>query len=122
MAQKKSQTGHAVKRMELRIDPELYEMFTHFAQVNHLTRNQAMQDAMRHYMNWVNHNYDLPTAETERLNELVASQEQLRDQIYALTRQLRYGFESLLQVMHGSAYLESDQPSTWQPPKASDDH
>lgn len=97
------------KRMELRVDADLYEEFRHFAETQQTSINQAMMDAMKWYMNYVYHDYDLPTAEVERLNQLIVSQEGLSESVRSMQRTMINGFRAILGVMHGSSYLESDE-------------
>lgn len=95
--------------MELRIDPDLYERFNHFAEVQGESRNQLMQDAMEWYMKYVYQDYDLPTAEVTRLNQLIDSIENMRESVGQMRNTMQNGFRSVLGVMRGSSYLESDE-------------
>lgn len=98
-----------MKRMELRIDDELYDQFKHFAEKQGTSVNQCMQDAMSWYMKYVYRDYDLPTAETVRLNQICEAVEGLQAIVANNTEQTKLGFKSVLGVMRGSSYLESDE-------------
>lgn len=65
------------KRITVRLSEEDYDRIKHFAKREDTSVNQFIIDAANHYADWILKDFDVPTAEVKRLNQLIESMNRL---------------------------------------------
>lgn len=96
--------------MTIRLDPELMANVEYWAARKEMSKNEYIVWAVNHAIAWENRDYDLPTAEIQRLNQLVDAMESLSSNVRALEDMTQAGFDSLLGLTRGDNYLlEEDE-------------
>lgn len=66
---------------------------------------ELMMRAVRHYVAWRNQDFDLPTAEIQRLNQLIDAMENMVSSNDRLANTVTNGFDSMMGMMRGDNYL-----------------
>lgn len=97
-----------VKRTELRMDPKLFLSVRAAADRDGLSVNEWMAQAADHYLHWQLSDYDVPTAEVQRLNQLTDMVTSLVTTQRGLNQIISDGFSGLYGLMHGGNYLMND--------------
>lgn len=93
------------ERHEFRFDPALYESMLKHADRDHISATEWLMQAIAHYIDFENKDYDLPPAEIQRLNQLVDATNKLTSQISSLEHVSTSGFQAILRFTHGDNYL-----------------
>lgn len=70
-----------------------------------MDQTEFLLTAMRHYVAWRNQDYDLPTAEVQRLNQMVDAVQNLAVRQEHLEKSVVNGIDALLGLMRGDTYL-----------------
>lgn len=91
--------------MSLRLTDDEFDRLTHYAEKWNMTKTDVMLVGFDHYIRWVNSDYDLPTAEVQRLNQLIDAYERLEHVIRNLEKTTISGQESLFGFVRGDNYL-----------------
>lgn len=94
-----------VHRMTLRLSNDDYERLQYWAARRQMSGNEYMEEALRQAIKRENWDYDLPTAEIARLNQLVDVVTNLSSNIKSLEDVTVSGFDSLLGLTRGDNYL-----------------
>ena len=96
-AQEKGGGNSEVIRVTLRLSPEEHEKLKYWAGHHEMTVNDFVD-------------YELPTLEVQRLNQLIESQAALVKEVQSLQGMITNYFSDLLKLTHGDNYLlESDE-------------
>ncbi len=100
----------AAVAMTIRLHPDLMKNVEYWAARKEMSKNEYICWAVRHAIAWENRDYDLPTAEVQRLNQLVDVIESLSSNVKSLEDMTQAGFDSLLGLTRGDNYLlEEDE-------------
>ena len=94
-----------VHRMTLRLSNGDYERLQYWAARRQMSANEYMEEALQQAIAHENRDYDLPTAEIARLNQLVDVVTNLSSNIKSLEDVTVSGFDSLLGLTRGDNYL-----------------
>lgn len=95
-------------RLTLRIDRDAYERLKYWAERRDVSVNEYMIDALYAQIRRENMDYDLPSAEIARLNQMYDMTMGLSDNIKSLEDVIVAGFESLIGLARGDTeYLSS---------------
>ena len=94
-----------VHRMTLRLSNDDYERLQYWAARRQMSANEYMEEALQQAIAYENRDYDLPTAEIARLNQLVDVVTNLSSNIKSLEDVTVSGFDSLLGLTRGDNYL-----------------
>lgn len=94
-----------VHRMTLRLPEDEYERLQYWAARREMSVNEYMAEALQQAIKRENQDYDLPTAEIARLNQLVDVVTNLSSNIKSLEDVTVSGFDSLLGLTRGDNYL-----------------
>ena len=97
-----------VHRMTLRLDDAEYETVSFWAAKLGISENEFVSEAIGLKIRHVNGDYDLPTAEIQRLNQLVDLIGSLASNISNLEDVTVSGFNSLISLTRGDNYLFND--------------
>ena len=91
--------------MTIRLHPDLMRNVEYWAARKEMSKNEYICWAVEHAIAWENRDYDLPTAEVQRLNQLVDVIESLSSNVKSLEDMTQAGFDSLLGLTRGVNYL-----------------
>lgn len=69
------------------------------------SKTDFMMRAVHHYVAWRNQDYDLPTAEMQRLNQLIDAMENMVSSNERLANTVTNGFDAMVGIMRGDNYL-----------------
>ena len=95
----------AEHRMTLRIDKDTHERLKYWATKKGMTINSYAALAIENAIKYENKDYDLPTAEQQRLNQLIDLITSLSSNVSSLEDIVISGFESLISLTRGDSYL-----------------
>lgn len=101
-------TKNDEKRVTVRMTEELYDQLKHFASREDVSVNQFMLDSIKHYINWILTDYDVPTAETQRLNQLIATINDLIQTTNSQNNSLKYFIETFFNTTQSKSLLQQD--------------
>lgn len=93
------------RRITIRISEEDYERLKFWAAKKQFKINEYVQDAIDQAIKRENGDYDLPSAETARLNQLIDVVTELSSNVRSLEDVTTSGFDSLLGLTRGDNYL-----------------
>ena len=96
-------------RYSLRLDSDTHERLKYWSKRNGVTINQYIQDAIERQIKYENGDYDLPTAEQQRVNQIVAGQEAVKATLDSLQKTVMNGFDALVGLTRGDNYLMSEE-------------
>lgn len=83
------------KEIHIRLTQEMFEKVSEWASIKGISMNQLVMDAIELQIKFYNSNYDLPTLEQARLNQLIQEQQLMRKEVNNLTASV----DNLLQVI-----------------------
>ena len=93
------------KRMTVRLDSAEYETVRFWASKIGISENDFVREAISLKIRHANGDYDLPTAEIQRLNQLIDLIGSLSSNISNLEDVTVSGFQSLISLTRGDYYL-----------------
>ncbi|WP_078598345.1 hypothetical protein [Evansella clarkii] len=108
----KRQAAPRVKKTErhnMRMYPEDYRYLAYWSDKFGMDQTEFLINAMYHYVKWQNQDYDLPTAEIQRLNQLIDAIENLSTNQHHLGKSVVNGFDAMLGIIRGDNYLVEDE-------------
>lgn len=91
--------------MTLRIDKDTHERLKYWANKKGMAINSYVALAIENAIKYENKDYDLPTAEQQRLNQLIDLITSLSSNVGSLEDVVISGFESLISLTRGDSYL-----------------
>lgn len=94
-----------IHRLTLRINEDDYQRLQYWAARRGISANDYMIEALYAQIRRENGDYDIPTAEVARLNQLVDLVTGLSSNIKSLENVTISGFDSLLGLTRGDNYL-----------------
>jgi len=108
MADQKKKVSPTVP-FSLRIPTDVNDQLTYYADQFNMTKTDLLLMGASHYIKWRQKDYDLPTAEIARLNQLVESQKLMVSSFEQLSQAVTSGFDTMLGLHRGSNYLADDE-------------
>lgn len=102
---KKSDVGQESHRLTLRLPQVEYEKLAYWAKRKEVSINEFVPMLLEQYIDIENGNYQLPTLEVQRLNQLIESMAVMSRNMQALETIVTSGFDSLLSLTRGDNYL-----------------
>ncbi len=96
-------------RFTLRLPGELYANVQYWADKKNLSINDYIIESVGLAIRHENQDYDLPTLEAQRLNQLIDGMAALSSNIESLESVVTHGFDSLLNLTRGDNYLLEDE-------------
>lgn len=97
-------------RVTVTLDDDSYERLKYWAAKNNMSINEYLKEAYLTKIRMENEDYDLPTLETRRLNQIVDALTTLSHNVQSLESVTTSGFDSLLGLTRGDNYLlETDE-------------
>lgn len=89
------------RKMSLRLTELEHQRLTHYAEKWGMSKTELLLDGVDHYIKWVNSDYDLPTAETARLNQLIDAVDRLSVNAQNTEKTMVSGFNTILGLSKG---------------------
>lgn len=102
---KKQDVGMSSHRLTLRLSQVDYEKLAYWAKRKEMSLNEFVPFILERYIDIENGNYQLPTLEVQRLNQLIEAQAVMSRNVQALETIVTSGFDSLLSLTRGDNYL-----------------
>lgn len=102
---KKSNVGESTHRVTLRFGDKDYEKLQYWAKKSAMSVNEFAVVMLELYIDIQNGNYQLPTLEVQRLNQLIEHQAVMSRNLKSLESIVISGFDSLLSLTKGDNYL-----------------
>lgn len=96
------------KRMTVRLSDAEFETVRFWAAKQGISENDFVREAIELNIRHANGDYDLPTAEIQRLNQLIEIIGSLSSNISNLEDVTVNGFNSLISLTRGDNYLMND--------------
>lgn len=106
---KPAASGDRRERVVLRLHPDVRERVAYWAQKRNLSVNEYIAEAVDEQIRRENLDYDLPTLEIARLNQLVDEMKANSVNLANLERVVTKGFDSLIGLTRGDNYLLDDE-------------
>lgn len=95
-----------IKRLSLRVDTDLLDKIKHFSYKEGISSNQWIEDAINHYINWINDDYDVPTASVQRINQILDLLAQNGELLKINQQYMKTGFKTIISSVSDKGYLE----------------
>lgn len=95
-------------RFTASVDEGTYENVKYWAKKKSLSINDVLREAIDLYVSYQNKDYDLPTLEAGRLNQLLDAMTVLSSNVGSLEKVVTSGFNSLISLTRGDNYLLDD--------------
>lgn len=95
-----------IKRISLRVDTDLLDKIKHFSYKEGISSNQWIEDAINHYINWINDDYDVPTASVQRINQILDLLAQNGELLKINQQYMKTGFKTIISSVSDKGYLE----------------
>lgn len=102
---KKQTVGEDTHRLTLRLYESDFEKLSYWANKQGISINEFVPVMLEQYIAIANGDYELPTLEVKRLNQLIESQSVMSRDMQSLTSVVISGFDSLLKLTKGDNYL-----------------
>lgn len=99
------------KRVTVTLSDDEYMQLLHWAQKHDVSINEYLHDCISHMINWEAGDYDLPTAEIQRLNQILDSFKLMSRNLSSLESVITSGFDSLIGLTRGDNYLLDEDPT-----------
>lgn len=97
------------ERHSMRMHPEDHQQLVYWASQFEMDRTEFLLESMRHYIKWRNQDYDLPTAEIQRLNQLIDAIQNLTVSQSNVERSVISGIDAMLGMIRGDNYLVDEE-------------
>jgi len=96
-------------RHNMRLYPADSQFLVYWADQFGMDQTEFLIIAMRHYVKWRNQDYELPTAEIQRLNQMVDAVQSLVVSHEHLEKSVVNGFDAMLGIIRGDNYLVEEE-------------
>ena len=93
------------RRVSVRLTEDEYQRVLYWAQRRGLSIDGYLYDALETRIAIENHDYDLDTAEVQRVNQLTEAVQALTKSQESLERVVTSGFDTLIGLTNGDNYL-----------------
>ena len=97
--------GKTVKRVTLRLSEDDYNRLSYWADKKDFSINEFIPIILDRYIDIENGDYQLPTLEAARMNQMLDVVTAMSQNMESLTSIVVSGFDSLLQLSRGDNYL-----------------
>ncbi|MEK4277729.1 hypothetical protein [Paenibacillus sp. FSL R7-0026] len=93
------------ERHSMRLLKDDKAFVVYWAEMFDMDVTELMITSVRHYVSWKNKDFDLPTAEMQRLNQLIDAMESMASSNEKLSNTVINGFDAMMGMMRGDNYL-----------------
>lgn len=105
----KAPRARKTDRHNMRMYPEDFNFLVYWSDRFGMEQSEFLITAMYHYVKWRNGDYELPTAETQRLNQMVDAVLSLVISQEHLEKSVVNGFDAMLGIIRGDNYLVEEE-------------
>lgn len=98
--------GHKRKELILPIDD--LAKIEYWADIRKQSVSEFLNSAASLYIKFINEDYDIPTLEQQRLNQLIDSQERVAIRLQQLEKTVKSSTATMVRSTNGRNYLEND--------------
>lgn len=98
------------RRISVRVSPDDYERLSYWAKRHDMTLSDYLYDAIETMLALENGDLDLPQVGMQRLSQVTEALTALEKSNESLEQVVTKGFESLMGLTRGSAYLADYEP------------
>ena len=99
------ETKKSTHRVTVTLTEEKFKQLQYWADRNGVSINEYLGESIDRSIRYENGDYDLPTLEINRLNQLVDTITALSSNVHSLEDVVTAGFDSLLNLTRGDNYL-----------------
>lgn len=96
-------------RFNLRIHTDIFDVANYYASKHDMSINDYLVSAVELAIAHENKDYDLPTMEIQRVNQLTEGIISLETTVAMLNDNMNAGFDSLLGLTRGDTYLSDEE-------------
>lgn len=93
------------KRLQIRVSDDVYKQVQYWAARNEMSVSEYVLEAIGLAIRHENKDYNLPSLEINRLNQIVDGFAVLSSNVEQLEKVVTHGFDSLLGLTRGDSYL-----------------
>lgn len=91
------------------VDEDLYQSVVYWSKKKEISINDFLREALNLLIAHQNKDYDLPSLEIQRLNQLIDNMHVLSENVNSLEKITVSGFDSLLSLTRGDNYLLDEE-------------
>lgn len=95
-------------RVSMRLFDDDFDKLEYWSNKLGISKTELLIRSLNHYIGWVNADYDLPTAEQARLNQIVDSINTLISNQKNMETTIVQGLDSMIGFVRGGNYLTDD--------------
>lgn len=106
---KKPERDSKSERFSMRMYGDDYNRLVYWADRFGMDKTELLVASMDHYIRWKNGDYDLPSAEIQRLNQLIDAVQNLITQQQEMMKMFVSGFDAIIGMARGDNYLVDDE-------------
>lgn len=96
-------------KTSLRLTKEQADKLKHFSEREGISKNEFIIEAIEYYINFLNHDFNIPDATVERLNQIHELFEIMSSNMENLERTMISGFSTITGLARGGSYLDEDE-------------
>ena len=108
---KKSGVGESYHRLTARLPESDYEKLSYWSEKAGCSMSELISVMLYQYIDIQNGNYQLPTLEAQRLNQLIDGMAVMSRNMQSLEQVVTSGFDSLIGLTRGDNYLYEESDS-----------
>lgn len=97
------------RRFTAMVDEDLYQSVVYWSKKKEISINDFLREALNLLIAHQNKDYDLPSLEIQRLNQLIDNMHVLSENVNSLEKITVSGFDSLLSLTRGDNYLLDEE-------------
>lgn len=102
---KKKVVSQPERKLSVRISQKDYDRIAYWTDRENVSKSTFVLDAIDHYIGFLNHDFDVPSAMVARLNQLIDCIEMLASNQESLESVIIDGFDSIMGISRGANYL-----------------
>lgn len=94
-----------LKRLSLFLKQDDYDRINYYSNKLGIDKNELLIRSINHYIDWYNKDFDIPTAEVKRINQLVSNQKINNDILQELNSSILSLTKMIMNLNNGTGYL-----------------
>lgn len=98
-------SGRDEKQLRVRVPSDTYMQLEYWASKQDVSINEFVRDSIAHYVAWLNSDFQIPTLEQQRFNQILEHIDSLAISVRNEQQMIASGFNSLLGLTRGDSYL-----------------
>ena len=94
----KARAKQSGTRVEFRTTQRKKDLIDYYSNKDDISKAEFIEKAIDYYIAYLNNDYDIPHAHVVRINQLVANQELMRQELRLLRQSVNNGFQTILRI------------------------